>query len=485
MKRFTSQLKKQAESIRLSATERRDLRDRLEAYLEYHPLPQQLTQQKAERYITAEPFRTLSLPKLYLKAFGGVFALFILVGIPLIAERTLPGDALYPIKVQFNEELRSTLALSPYEKIEWEAERLSRRVAEARLLASEGKLTEQFESDVADAVRAHSHAAQQEIANLREDDAEEAAIAEIVFASALDVQSAVLKAEKEKASTTDSGEGAIAVAIEEQRREANLNQSQSEDVPSAARLHARIEIETTRAHELFKSVAAYATPQEITDIERRLQDIDRKLVSVFDTEDLDDEKARALLREALQGVKKLIAFMTDIDVRESVVIEELIPVELMPEEYVAQTTTKLLYVQTVIDKAEGGVASTTNESVIAKVEASLVELERLSEVASTSIASSSYKTALAAALSAEELANEVANLLGISMTPDEGTFSEDQEKPATTTDEVLPETPAATTTDENVAEPSADGDTSTTTATSTTDTPIGTSSATNTNVISL
>ena len=59
---------------------------------------------------------------------------------------------------------------SPYEKVEWETKRLERRIAEARMLAEEGKLTDEVQEAVAEAVKGHSDAAQQGIAELHQTD---------------------------------------------------------------------------------------------------------------------------------------------------------------------------------------------------------------------------------------------------------------------------------------------------------------------------
>lgn len=436
MKRFASQLKKQAESVKLSAIERRDLRERLETYLEYHPLPEKSKAKHTINYGKAEPYRVISLAHFHIKAFAGVFAIILLVGIPLIAERTLPGNPLYTIKVQFNEELRSTLALSPYEKVEWEAERLSRRIAEARLLASEGKLTEAAETEVVEAVRAHSDAAQQEIAELRETDAEAAAIAEIVFASALDVQSVVLRAEREKASTSMEG-NAIASAVEEQLEEANQNQFVSEEIPSAKRLFARIEIETTRSHELLKSIKKYAGEQEVAAIERRLEDVNRKLAKAFSLLEDDERQARTLLRESLHGVKRLTAFMTYIDVRESVGIEDLVPLELTDDEYMTEVAMRLATTGAAILTIEEYLATTTKVtgSVDEKVLGGLEELYQLYEAATSSLAEANFELALLAANDAVNLAQDLLTLLDI----------EGSEEPKTPESETATSTPSEVT----------------------------------------
>lgn len=414
MKRFSSQLKKQSESIKLSASERTDLHERLVSYMEYHPLPNKQAQKKADEYIATEPFRAIAFSKLHLKGILGILALVLIVGVPFFAERTLPGDPLYLVKVQFNEEVRSTFALSPYEKVEWEAERLSRRVSEARLLASEGKLTQEFEENVAEAVRKHSDAAQKEIETLRETDAEEAAIAEIMFASALDVQSVVFKAEGEKASTTPQS-GVIAFAIEEQREEANQNSSETENIPSIERLFGRIETETTRVYELLESIRNFAAPQEVVDIERRLEDLNRKLTLAFSQRESDEKQARLLLRDALQGIKKINSFMTDIDVRETVVIEELVPVEWTEEEYIAAVEEKFAYVSAVETVVNERLASSTliSKNIRGKVEAGLLELDEFSERASSSLATSSVVEAYTAARDAEALARDILKVLNM------------------------------------------------------------------------
>ncbi|MEM9337043.1 MAG: hypothetical protein AAGA35_04275 [Patescibacteria group bacterium] len=415
MKRFGQQLKKKSETIRLRASERADLRERLVSYMEYHPLPESMKQQKqavAPQLVT-EAYRTISLTaSVYFRGAVGAIVLFVVVGVPLIAERSLPGDVLYPIKVQFNEEVRSTLTLSPYQKVEWETERLGRRIAEARLLASEGKLTEEFEAEVAEAVKAHSDAAQESIEEIRETDAEEAAIAEIAFSSALEVQTAVIQAEGDVSSTTVA---VIAEVVEEESAEANENRTESENIPSIDLLLARVEIETTRAYELLESVRSIATPSEIIDIERRLSDIERNVGAAIgerEADDPDEPGVRNLLRDALQNTQKLISFMTDINVRETLVVQDLVPVELTIEE---RTQVVLLTLdQTAV--LENGVRAALNsledEAVVEKVVFGLGIIEEQTNAASSSLQNGEIESAEAASSEALAVAEDLANVVG-------------------------------------------------------------------------
>ena len=76
------------------------------------------------------------------------FATFLIItmlagGVSLASENSLPGDVLYPLKVSFNEEVRSALTLSGESKTDWEVRRAERRVEEAEKLAEKGKLSEE------------------------------------------------------------------------------------------------------------------------------------------------------------------------------------------------------------------------------------------------------------------------------------------------------------------------------------------------------
>ncbi len=60
-------------------------------------------------------------------------------GVSLAAENALPGDVLYPVKVEVNEEFRSMLAFSQEAKAEWKVQQTGRRLQEAEKLAVKGE----------------------------------------------------------------------------------------------------------------------------------------------------------------------------------------------------------------------------------------------------------------------------------------------------------------------------------------------------------
>lgn len=71
------------------------------------------------------------------------FALVLVIGVgtSYAAESALPGDALYPIKVLFNEPLGEAFQQTESAKAEWESRMVSRRLEEAEALAAKGELT--------------------------------------------------------------------------------------------------------------------------------------------------------------------------------------------------------------------------------------------------------------------------------------------------------------------------------------------------------
>lgn len=339
MKSFDTELKKYTEKVRLKTAERRELRERILSYMEYHPLPKQedslvkkLGEIRHESYISIP----LHMRSWYMRMAGGVCAIFVFVIVPFIAERAVPGDVLYLVKVGVTEGIQGTLANSPYEKIAFETKLIERRLAEARLLASEGKLTSDVEAQIIETVQTHADAVQNGLAELRATDADGAAIAEIVVNSALEVQTAVLAVNE--STETDSSTGNLLAMVNTMREEVSANPEST--VPSFEGLAARIEKETTRGYELFEAIKSSATIEEITDVERRIADIGRKVIAAKELHTTDETGAITELMDALGLNQKLITFMTDIDVRETVALETLVPVIPTIEERTAILSSK-------------------------------------------------------------------------------------------------------------------------------------------------
>lgn len=174
-------------------------------------------------------------------------------------------------------------------------------------------------------MKGHAEAVQSGLAELRQNDADCAALAEIVFNSALEVQSAVLD---ESDNTSTSSVGSIIDVVNTMRDAVGSDVNPA--TPSYEGLLARIEIETTRAYELSEAVKKSATLEETADIARRLSDIDRSIVDAKKLKETDEAGAIAQMSDVLGTTQKLITFMTDIDVHQTVTLETLVPVIRTP-----------------------------------------------------------------------------------------------------------------------------------------------------------
>jgi putative lipoic acid-binding regulatory protein len=374
MKRFSEQLHKKSESISLRVDEKNSLRERLVSYMEYHPLPidKKVSKPTSTPTLTDPVVRVINLSSLKFLQWSGLTAAILLLVVPYVAERAVPGDMLYAVKVNFNEEVRSTLALNSYDKVVWETERLNRRIAEARLLASEGKMTEELENSVAEAVRVHSENAKKEIEELKQTDEGEAVLASIQLDTTISVQSSALRSDMQ-ASSTDSVMAVRIVGVLDSSQENNVAMDPGNVLPSRERLVGQVETETTRAYELLNSIENYATVAERSDIKRRLEDVGRKTEVALQTFESSEDEARKKMLDILQDTHKLIVFMTNIDVRTSLTVDEIVPVTLTQEERLNAVNQQIQDIFSLIERIEVALVATSSVAVEEKIRQAIEE----------------------------------------------------------------------------------------------------------------
>jgi Domain of unknown function (DUF5667) len=461
MKSFEKDILKLAEKTRLKAIEREMVRDRILSYMEYHPLKKDHDVRGAAYFMERTDFFYIHVNTPLAKLVGGLFVLALIVGVPLVAERTVPGDTLYLVKTGINETIRTQFATSPYAKVQLETKFIERRLAEARLLAEEGKLTVEVEAKIAETVKGHAEAVQNGIAELRADDADGAAMAEIEFNSALEVQSVVLN-ETGDASTTQGD--ALRAVVDTVRNDTVSDENLA--TPSFVNLIARIESETTRAYELFESVKDSATDEEIKDMERRLDDINRTITEAKALQSEDEPTAVTELIEVLGLVQKLITFMTDIDVREAVTLESLVPMKLTDEERKGIVSTRLSDIAVRIDTFVAVASSSLSDEVLSKVGVSIEQVRDLSSRAHDALGENDFSTAEIQSGEAEAMVRDLeALVLGYAPTPSPDTVPEDTlplplDVSATTTITTATTTPEVTSTTTEPITPEVTGDNS-------------------------
>jgi hypothetical protein len=404
MKSFETEIKKYAEKTRLKALEREAIRDRLLTYMEYHPLKKDHAD-----LLSLSSLRSgsvyVSFNSFWMRSVSGALAILLVIAVPLLAERAVPGDVLYLVKTEVNEGIRTQLASSPYEKVALETRLIERRIAEARLLASEGKLTGEVEAQIAETVKGHAQAVQSGLAELRVNDADGAALAEISFNSTLEIQSAVLDHSEESGS---SSVASILNVVNTVRDEVAADANPM--TPSYEGLLARIESETTRAYEFFATVKESATAEEISDMERRLSDINRSIVEAKELQVTNETEAVTKMIETLGLIQKLITFMTDIDVRETVTLESIVPLSLTDEERIFNLEEIRADVEESVRVIENKVDYIEDEGIKEKVIMGLDDVEVLVSDLTEAIGAHEVQMAEQYAAEAQALAGDLTNL---------------------------------------------------------------------------
>jgi hypothetical protein len=442
MKSFDNDIKKITEKTRLKAAERRVLRDRVLSYMEYHPLPETMRENRTE-VPSFNVGEILAWSQSHTRSLAGAFmAVFVVLVLPFAAEKAVPGDVLYPIKTKINESILASFADSPYEKVAFETELLERRIAEARLLAKEGKLNEETDAKIAETVKGHASAVQEGINELKNSDAEEAAIVEIAFSSTLEVQSAVLSSDEARG-VGGSSEGVAGVLRDAQS-------AVSTSTPSYERLSTRVQEGIARVEDLFSAINGGVTDEERADIERRLGDITKKVETArlaheantaTSTEAVatttvvvkEEEKVNPItvLATTLRDIQKLMLFITDIDVRESVLLEDLVPAEKTDDERtnsILGAIDELMNARNTfdLDEEDANVASTT------------IAFDTSIETASSTLAEKDFDSAEEAVEAAKGYLESLKTLLEeAEEVEEEEEVVETETETATSTDEVV------------------------------------------------
>lgn len=99
---------------------------------------------------------------------GLLIIVFGIGGTSAAAQNSLPGDLLYPVMVNINENIKSAL-LTGASKVNYEVSRAQKRVTEAAKLAAENRLSPEVRDQVVAALNTHVARVQKEVSDLTED----------------------------------------------------------------------------------------------------------------------------------------------------------------------------------------------------------------------------------------------------------------------------------------------------------------------------
>lgn len=130
------QLKNELSQTRLTKEEKASMRANIMRFADEHPIAPQAPAVSPYVFSSWVRVRTpvMALCAVLLLAGGGMSA---------AARTALPGDLLYPMKVEVNERVEAALALSSEAKAQVEARQAFRRLDEVEQLADRGSLTDE------------------------------------------------------------------------------------------------------------------------------------------------------------------------------------------------------------------------------------------------------------------------------------------------------------------------------------------------------
>ena len=150
--RLTKEYFEKWKSLRLRDASKVRLQKELLEYARFHSVAEDV-RMGAERRFMNVPQNISFITKLYRLKTTRMTALILIAllvsgGTSFAAESSLPGDILYPIKVEVNENVRSAFAVSDKSEATLQTNLTERRLEEASLLAELGKLDAQTSQEI-------------------------------------------------------------------------------------------------------------------------------------------------------------------------------------------------------------------------------------------------------------------------------------------------------------------------------------------------
>ncbi len=142
----------QAKTVRLTEREKANGLRVLSAFTETHPVAQQTVTSR------------FTFQSVWVRSLTGVVGVVLLfVGIASASQKSLPGEALYSMKVGIVEPLQAVLTFSPESKASWQGELAVRRLTESETLLAQGKLDEARKTELETSFEKHVALATQQL----------------------------------------------------------------------------------------------------------------------------------------------------------------------------------------------------------------------------------------------------------------------------------------------------------------------------------
>jgi len=174
MKKAIKQLRQNGKEVKLTKLEHDNFKILLKQVIKEQPV----RKMGIGRHIiqsVATTFYSLFLTKNYMFAkIIIMITLFAGGGTAVAAEKALPGDVLYPVKLRVNEQVRSAISINSESKVQWDIRRAERRLEELVQLKIKGILNSDVQATVEEKFEINAKRAEERISNIEKKDPEKA-----------------------------------------------------------------------------------------------------------------------------------------------------------------------------------------------------------------------------------------------------------------------------------------------------------------------
>lgn len=299
--------------VRLNKQEKDALRDRVLAYMAYHPINTTTPSTQHTRFI----FDTITTHTRILASVAMVMVVA-LITTPLLAENAKPGELLYAVKTKVNEQIRSITLATPTEKIVFETKLLEKRVAEVQLLVETGELNEDAELDLSKNIKKHSENIQKSINEMKEQNVDEAEVAQVELSATLTTTNTLVS------SLTSTGEeketGMLKKVVGEIRENAAAKVASSTEI-SGEKVVLHVEQELSKAYELRASIDDQLTAEDAEEITKRFKSIETmvRTRAATSTNEVNTTSTVIIVKptadEILANIKTLVIYMNNTAIR--------------------------------------------------------------------------------------------------------------------------------------------------------------------------
>ncbi|TAK57722.1 hypothetical protein EPO17_01190 [Patescibacteria group bacterium] len=146
--------------VALNKQEKDFLLTHLARFMEENPMSKDVLPGSIKEHWYTHILSHLSPPFAYQNLVPALAVLFLMLTgvVGAAAQDTLPGDALYPVKIHLNEKLKSFISIGPESQARVQAEFAERRMQEVEKLAETNMLTPEIEASVKSDFNAHIQA---------------------------------------------------------------------------------------------------------------------------------------------------------------------------------------------------------------------------------------------------------------------------------------------------------------------------------------